>query len=242
MKTILLVRLIGLLPLFIHPPLAQANSSSGPGVLSPDGWSPVSLREEIRPAFRSEPTSGRNGGSVLVIEHDSRPGLDGFWMKRFPVIGGRFYRFEAFRRTHDVDSPRRSGMVRILWQDAAGKKVVRDEATTRQDENHSSAHTRYVTDVLPGFNPTAEAEHPLDKDTDSNGWTEVSDVYKCPRRRLRRLSNCICNGHLEAKRMERCVAWRNGATQGRERCVWPQFIFALRMARPRPAIVRCLPR
>jgi predicted amidohydrolase len=33
---------------------------------------------------------------------------------------------------------------------------------------------------LPGWTPTAEPEYPTDKDTDENGWTEVSDTYRAP--------------------------------------------------------------
>ncbi|MCI0535183.1 MAG: carbon-nitrogen hydrolase family protein, partial [Verrucomicrobiales bacterium] len=127
--------------------------------------------------------AGRNAGRALIIEHDAREGLDGFWGKTFPVTGGEFYRFRAFRKTHGVESPRRSAIARILWQDDAGKKVLRDEAAARPAPDSAQpiiAFTKYVTDVLPGFAPLAEAEFPMDKETDSQGWTEVSDVYRAP--------------------------------------------------------------
>jgi len=52
------------------------------------GWSPASPREEIRPDFEVSPTGGPRGGPCLVIEADSRDGLDGCWTRTFPVTGG----------------------------------------------------------------------------------------------------------------------------------------------------------
>src|SRR6185369_12012947 len=98
-----------------------------------------------------------------------------------------FYRFEAFRKTESVHSPRRSALVRLLWRDDSGAKVLQDEApSAKTRKGNISAQTqappmfRYVTNVLQGMTPVAEAEHPLDKRTDTNGWTEVSDVYRAP--------------------------------------------------------------
>jgi predicted amidohydrolase len=62
--------------------------------------------------------------------------------------------------------PRRSAVAKINWLDAAGKRVKYDEAV--------------VTGYLRGFQATAEAEHPMDKGRDANGWTEVSDIYRAP--------------------------------------------------------------
>lgn len=163
----------------VTPVLAQTKSSADHRKGSSEEWMPLSFRDEIKPLFRVEPSGGRKGDNMLIIEHDARAGLDGFWMRTFPVSGGEFYRFSAYRRTHGVESPRRSGIVRILWQDAAGRKVLRDESvsqSTQDRTNSGAAFTRYVTDVLPGFTPVAEAEYPMDKETDAKGWTEVSDV------------------------------------------------------------------
>jgi predicted amidohydrolase len=101
-----------------------------------------------------------------VIESDKREGLAGYWSKTFPVQGGQSYRFTAFRKVHDVESPRRSVLARIVWSDSNGRSVTSDEAI--------------VTDVLPGFARTAEPEYPTDKDTNAGGWTEVSGLYKAP--------------------------------------------------------------
>lgn len=140
------------------------------------GWLMKSARPEIRPTFRFDASGGRAGTGALVIEHDAREGLDGYWEKTFPVKGGQFYRFTSFKKTSNVTSPRRSAMVRLLWQDDAGRKVTRDEASSHS----GNAFSRYVTDVLPGYTPAAEAEHPTDKETDSHGWTEVSEIYRTP--------------------------------------------------------------
>ena len=164
----------------------QAGSSNPSG--APEGWQTISPRDEIRPAFAFAPNGGRNGKSAFVIQHDSREGLDGYWTKTFPVKGGQYYRFAAFRKTLNVASPRRSAMVRLLWQDEKGNKVLLDEAPSTNGASDGKAATplsRYVTDVLRGFTPTAEAEHPLDKDTDSQGWMEVSDVYRAPSKAAR---------------------------------------------------------
>lgn len=141
-----------------------------------DDWRSASPRDEIRPGFSMKANAGRDGRAGLIIEHDHRDGLDGFWTKSFPVEGGRYYRFQSFRKTEGVRNPRQSAMVRLLWQNDAGKRVLRDEAAG----NSNDPLAKYVTDVLPGFTPAAEAEHPMDKQTDANGWTEVSEVYRAP--------------------------------------------------------------
>jgi predicted amidohydrolase len=142
-------------------------------------WSPYSPRAELRPAFEIMPSQGRSGGDALVIRHDAREGLHGAWVKTFPISGGKYYRFEAFRKAENVTDPRRSAPVRLLWTDNKARKVVRDEASAAGVAN-GGVLVRYVTNVLSGFTPSAEAEHPLDKGTDSRGWTDVSDIYRAP--------------------------------------------------------------
>jgi predicted amidohydrolase len=90
----------------------------------------------------------------------------GWWQKSFDVEGGKHYRFSAWRRTEGVDSPRRTGIVRLLWQDAEGKQVRHAEVSTAT--------------YAPGIQPLAEPEHPGDKETDADGWTEVADTYLAP--------------------------------------------------------------
>src|ERR1041384_3610519 len=118
-------------------PWSTKGSSTPTPIESADGWRSVAPRDEIRPAFSFVPNAGREGKGELIIQHDAREGLDGYWTKTFPVKGGHFYRFQSFRKIMGVNSPRRSALVRVLWQDEKGKKVLRDEATVPATaENH----------------------------------------------------------------------------------------------------------
>ncbi len=132
---------------------------------APAGWTSVAPRDEIAPEFTYNPTGGPDGQGSLVTRSDSREGLMGYWKKTFPVEGAKFYRFLAWRKTDHVDSPRRAGVVRVIWHDEAGNQVLHDEP--------SSASFR------PGAIPRSEPEYPFDKQTTA-GWTEVSDIYRAP--------------------------------------------------------------
>src|SRR5882724_3912401 len=77
----------------------RADSGTSRSKTVPDGWQTAAPREEIRPNFKFAKNSGRSGKGAFVIEHDGREGLDGSWVKTFPIQGGHFYRFEAFRKT-----------------------------------------------------------------------------------------------------------------------------------------------
>ncbi|MGH9846355.1 MAG: carbon-nitrogen hydrolase family protein, partial [Blastocatellia bacterium] len=145
------------------------RNSGSAGV--PDGWLPASPREEIRPEFAYQPAGGRDGTGSLVITADVREGLDGFWMKSFPVMGGRHYRFLAYRKIENIAAPHRSIVARILWQDEKGKEVLRD--------------TPVVSGYLKGATPVAEPDYPTDKAADARGWTEVSDYYQAPSKAAR---------------------------------------------------------
>ncbi|MBM4000481.1 MAG: carbon-nitrogen hydrolase family protein [Planctomycetes bacterium] len=132
----------------------------------PDGWQAVAPREEIRPAFSFEPGSGPKRSGSLVITHDHRNGLDGWFQKSFAVSGGEFYRFCAIRKTRDVRVPRRSALVRVRWQDEAGHMVSADVPEQQVKEW--------------GHVPSAEPEFPADGPTDAQGWTTVCGVYRAP--------------------------------------------------------------
>jgi hypothetical protein len=89
-------------------PMLRADVVGTDGIAH--GWRTISPRDEIRPRFESEATGSRSGKGSLVIRHDAREGLDGAWTKTFPVTGGHYYRFEAFRKTrrtspHHVAAP-----------------------------------------------------------------------------------------------------------------------------------------
>src|SRR3954451_14545161 len=134
---------------------------------STDGWTPAAPRDEIRPLFRYESSGGRDGKAALVITGDQREGTSGWWQKKFEVEGGKIYRFTAWRKIEGIESPRRSGLARVLWRDAKGNQVKRDEPT--------------VGRYLHGAIASAEPEYPTDKATDASGWTEVSDTYEVPK-------------------------------------------------------------
>ncbi len=130
-----------------------------------EGWVARSPRDEIRPQF-SMAVDGLTGKTVLVIEHDNRQGLDGWFEKSIEVRGGETYQFQAFRRLTSVALPRRSALVRIVWEDEEGRQVKADVG-----EN--------VAKEL-GHTPSAEPEHPVDQDTDPKGWTRVAGMYRAP--------------------------------------------------------------
>lgn len=131
-----------------------------------EGWEAAAPRDELRPHFELLPHAGRSGGPALAITGNGREGTTGWWQKTLPVEGGQAYRFVAWRKTEGVESPRKSGLARILWHDAQGKPVQHDQVTPGG--------------YLRGQRPVAEPEYPTDKGTDAEGWTEVSDTYVAP--------------------------------------------------------------
>ena len=151
-------------------PATRSAAENGPQTTA-SGWSMRSPRDEIRPRFRVEAGQGRDGGERLVIEHDSRPGLDGWYEKAFGVEGGGWYHFHVARRIEEVDVPRQSCLVRIRWEDAAGRLVPLDERPPHADPGQPM--------------PTAEPEYPADGATDPAGWTDVSGTYRAPMRAVR---------------------------------------------------------
>jgi predicted amidohydrolase len=132
----------------------------------PTGWQTAAPRDEIRPRFNYSPTGGSDGKGSFVITADEREGLDGHWMKRYSVNGGKYYRFFALRKIEKISSPRRSVIARIVWLDENDKQVPRD--------------TRVVTDHLTAMTAMAEPEYPTDRTIQPGGWTEVSDTYRAP--------------------------------------------------------------
>ncbi len=160
---------------------------------TPDGWHTAAPRDEIRPQFSFEPKGGVDGKGSFVIQTDSRDGLDGYWTKAFPVQGGQHYRFSVQRRLKNVESPRRSAVVRLIWQDEKGRSVPTEEKTVG-------------TDVLPGFTRMAEAEHPTDKGKNAYGWTGVTGTYRAPSKATRAVVELHLQWAPKAK-----VEWSNVA-------------------------------
>jgi predicted amidohydrolase len=146
--------------------LLSGTTASAAEDSAPNGWTTQAPRDEIRPKFAFDAKAGRDGKGAFVISHDQREGLDGWWTRSFPVKSGQYYRFHVARKLDGVALPRRSAVVRIVWQDENGKKVPRD--------------TPVVNNFLKGTIARAEPEFPLDRATDKDGWTEVSDTYRVP--------------------------------------------------------------
>ncbi len=160
-------RLSSLLLALILTPCAVSRAGSVPT----DDWQTAAPREEIRPLFSRNDKGGRDGKGSLVIASDSREGLFGHWTKIFPVKGGAYHHFVAWRHCQSVDVPRRTAVVRVIWQDDKGKQVTHDEVS--------------YASYRPGEKPRAEPEYPGDKATDAKGWTEVSDTYLVPSKATR---------------------------------------------------------
>jgi predicted amidohydrolase len=131
-------------------------------------WTGHAPREEIRPVFHRQAEGGRSGKGCLVIEADERPGLQGYWSRTLPVRGGQWYRFTAWRKATNVEVPRRSVLVRILWQDSKGRMVPTEQPAPRFG--------------LAGQTPLHRGEHPGDHETDQAGWTRVGGTYRVPSR------------------------------------------------------------
>ena len=129
------------------------------------GWVPTSPREEIRPEFALDDDGD------LVIRHDDRDGLDGWFQKAFPVEGCVYYRFEGLRKLERVALARQSALVRVVWQNAEGVGVPADVPEEQVKEL--------------GHVPSAEPEYPADGRVDAQGWTTVSGTYKAPSRAVR---------------------------------------------------------
>jgi len=146
-------------------PKAAAPKTPEP---APKGWSAVAPRDEIRPEFGYDPRGGPDGKGCFTIKADSREGLAGFWTKAFAVTGGKHSRFAARYLAKGVTVPRRSVAVELHWRDAQGKKVPLDQPG--------------VAAYLRGLTAMAETEFPATRETDAEGWTEVSDTYQVPSR------------------------------------------------------------
>ncbi len=143
-----------------------ANLAVGNLANAPEGWVPVDVREDTRPTFAYDDQGGPDGQGAFVIETDDREGLDGRWVKTFPVEGGEYYRFHALRKLSNVESPRRSALARIFWRNDKGQAV-----------RHAFKGAKSYAGNAP---PMAEPEYPQDRDTNAKGWCEVSDIYLAP--------------------------------------------------------------
>jgi len=118
-----------------------------------------------RPELAIKGSLGADG--ELILQSDSREGLNGFWEKRFSVEGAQWVRFQAWRKAANVFSERRSCVVRIEWEGEQGEPV---ESPRRVNPAYFGSE---VTRARPDF--------PRDKGRDKAGRVEVSDVYPVPK-------------------------------------------------------------
>lgn len=150
----------------VLPEGASSHEITNEATQLPSGWTANSPREEIRPNMTYNSSGGPEKKGALVIRHDQRQGLDGWFQKTFSVVGGEYVHFQVARKLTDVAIPRRSALVRVLWKNNQGQMVSADVSQQQVSEL--------------GHTPTAEPEHPVDKSTDSNGWTTVCGTYRVP--------------------------------------------------------------
>ena len=125
-------------------------------VTEADGWYAYSPREEIRPSFSIESESVSGTSMVLSISARDRAAIDGAWVKEIAVEGGKTYRFSVLRKTEQVESARRSAIVKITWTDERGN-------------------------LVQGRDDLARPEYPLDTKKCESGWTEVAGNYLVPK-------------------------------------------------------------
>lgn len=147
-------------------------------------WTSGAPRAEIAPEFSRAPDGS------LMIAAGAREGLDGFWRRGFPVIGGRFYRFRALRKLENVAVPRRSAVVEIFWVDGRGRRAATDEALSSQPDN------------------------PVDGATDGEGWTEVTGGWRAPGAAVRAEVFLHLRWAARAKAVWRQVSFTESAPPG----------------------------
>ncbi len=147
---------------------------------APSEWTPMAPRDEIRPTFSVNPKNGPAETGTLVIEHDARKGLDGWYQKSFEVTSGKWYEFHALRQLTNVSHPRRSALVRILWQDSTGQMVSSNVPESQSKEL--------------GHVPSAEPEHPVDVQPMNKAGPSCAEFIKYPRKQLEPSSSSIFSG------------------------------------------------
>ncbi|NUM53577.1 MAG: carbon-nitrogen hydrolase family protein [Candidatus Hydrogenedentes bacterium] len=155
--------LVGTLALFSYAAHAALSLA--------EGWTQESTRDEVRPAFAFDAKGGADGNGALTVTTDAREGQDGRWVTTVPVSGGKWYRFHALYRVHNVDVPRRAVSARFIWKDEAGNHALRDAP---------GADT-----YAGGKPPVSEPEYPESHGTSAEGWTEVSGVYRAPEKAVK---------------------------------------------------------
>lgn len=140
-------------------------AKAGPDVA--DGWTFWAPREEAAPAHEWIAEGGRSGQGALVLETDAGDYWIGAWRKAFSVEGGQHYRVQAWRTYSGVSLPRRSVVMRVLWQDKQGEAV------------------RWSEPVKGGYAvgtvPRAEPEYPTAPENEvPGGWAAFDEILEAP--------------------------------------------------------------
>lgn len=114
---------------------------------APDGWKFAAVRDEIAPRswiVRDGPDFG------LALAGVGDTAVDGKWLRRIPVSGGKHVVFNARYRAQNVQTPRRSVVASVIWFDEKGTRVQEAE--------------------FPLMSP----------DVDAQGWGKFTATYRVP--------------------------------------------------------------
>jgi predicted amidohydrolase len=116
----------------------------------PSGWSTLSPRSEISPAFSFDSEVGHSHPGSLYIDCGENPAAFGAWVRRIENLsGGLTYRFSAYYRAENVSHEMRSVIPRLEWFDENGKSVrPPDFALMVENENEGDwTRVEYSTSV-----------------------------------------------------------------------------------------------
>lgn len=149
----------------------------------PSGWSSASPRDEIAPVFMYHEKEGRDGKGSFIIQSDQRDYLKGQWYRKFQVIGGQHYKFEAWYKVKNVKYTRRSVYAKVIWRKDVAKGSS-DPTSESYEERYGKRTSRPTTtdiDYCPGWKPQpAEDEYTEEQECDSIGWHKVTGVFMAP--------------------------------------------------------------
>jgi predicted amidohydrolase len=137
------IKLIVVVLLCAAGPMVRAAEVEGR-----DGWRFFAVREEIAP--RAQVMNVDGGGYDLRLAGNGERSVDGRWVKRVPVAGGKYYVFNARYWPQGIETPTRSIVASVLWFDEKGKQVEQAEFPL----------------AVPG--------------EDAQGWHRVTGTYRAP--------------------------------------------------------------
>jgi predicted amidohydrolase len=131
--------------------LAHGAESSSDGA---EGWRFVSARDEIAAEHRVE----RNDSPLLLLAGRGDRNVDGRWVKRVAVTGGRYYQFDAPYRAEHVETPPRNVLASVLWYDARGRQLQQAEFPLRRPAGKSDDGWSLLTGTYQAPAGAAEAQ------------------------------------------------------------------------------------